>query len=35
MSTSNGKELVGYSKEQVDNWDKKTRVMPAVKSTLR
>ena len=21
MSTSNGKELVGYSKEQVDNWD--------------
>ena len=28
MSTSGGrKELVGYSKEQVDNWDKKTRVM--------
>ena len=27
MSTSNGKkELVGYSKEQVDNWDNKTRV---------
>ena len=31
MSTSNGKELVGYSKEQVDNWDKKTRVMPGKK----
>ena len=27
MSTSNGKkELVGYSKEQVDNWDNKTKV---------
>ena len=27
MSTSGGKkELVGYSKEQVDNWDSKTRV---------
>ena len=27
MSTRNGqKELTGYSKEQVDNWDKKTRV---------
>ena len=27
MSTSNGKkELVGYSKEQVDNWDSKTKV---------
>ena len=26
MSTSNGKELVGYSKEQVDNWDKKTKI---------
>ena len=27
MSTSNGtKELTGYSKEQVDNWDNKTKV---------
>jgi hypothetical protein len=26
MSTSGGKELTGYSKEQVDNWDIKTRV---------
>ena len=27
MSTRNGqKDLTGYSKEQVDNWDKKTRV---------
>ena len=26
MSTSGGKELVGYSKEQVDNWDNKTKV---------
>ena len=26
MSTSGGKELTGYSKEQVDNWDNKTRV---------
>ena len=25
MSTSGGKELTGYSKEQVDNWDNKTR----------
>ena len=31
MSTSGGRELVGYSKEQVDNWDKKTRVMPGKK----
>ena len=32
MSTSYGrKELQGYSKEQVDNWDKKTRVMPGKK----
>ena len=31
MSTSNGKELVGYSKEQVDNWDKNTSVMPGKK----
>ena len=29
-----GKELTGYSKEQVDNWDKKTRVI-TVKSILR
>ena len=26
MSTSGGRELTGYSKEQVDNWDNKTRV---------
>ena len=26
MSTSGGSELTGYSKEQVDNWDNKTRV---------
>ena len=26
MSTRCGKELTGYSKEQVDNWDNKTRV---------
>ena len=26
MSTSGGKELVGYSKEQVDNWDSKTKI---------
>ena len=26
MSSSGGKELTGYSKEQVDNWDNKTRV---------
>ena len=25
-STSGGKELSGYSKEQVDNWDSKTKV---------
>ena len=32
MSTRNGQtELTGYSKEQVDNWDKKTRVMPGKK----
>ena len=32
MSTSNGtKELTGYSKEQVELWDKKTRVMPGKK----
>ena len=28
MSTRNGQtELSGYSKEQVETWDKKTRVM--------
>ena len=26
MSTSYGRELTGYSKEQVDNWDNKTKV---------
>ena len=26
MSTSNGKELTGYSKEQVEQWDNKTKV---------
>ena len=26
MSTSGGKELTGYSKEQVDNWDSKTKI---------
>ena len=26
MSTSGGKELTGYSKEQVDLWDNKTKV---------
>ena len=26
MSTSGGRELTGYSKEQVDNWDSKTKV---------
>ena len=26
MSTSGGKELSGYSKEQVDSWDNKTKV---------
>ena len=26
MSTSGGKELTGYSKEQVDNWDNKTKI---------
>ena len=32
MSTSNGtKELTGYSKEQVETWDSKTRVMPGKK----
>ena len=29
MSTSNGtKELTGYSKEQVELWDNKTKIMP-------
>ena len=32
MSTSGGrKELTGYSKEQVETWDSKTRVMPGKK----
>ena len=32
MSTSNGtKELTGYSKEQVETWDNKTKVMPGKK----
>ena len=31
MSTMGGKELTGYSKEQVDNWDKKTRVITGKK----
>ena len=32
MSTRNGQtELSGYSKEQVETWDKKTRVMPGKK----
>ena len=32
MSTHNGqKELSGYSKEQVDNWDSKTSVRPGKK----
>ena len=26
MLTSGGKELTGYSKEQVDNWDNKTKI---------
>ena len=26
MSTSGGKELTGYYKEQVDNWDNKTKI---------
>ena len=26
MSTIGGRELTGYSKEQVDNWDNKTKV---------
>jgi len=30
-STSGGKELSGYSKEQVDNWDNKTSVRPGKK----
>ena len=32
MSTRTGQtELSGYSKEQVETWDKKTRVMPGKK----
>ena len=30
-STMGGKELTGYSKEQVDNWDSKTSVRPGKK----
>jgi hypothetical protein len=30
-STMGGKELSGYSKEQVDNWDNKTSVRPGKK----
>ena len=30
-STLGGKELSGYSKEQVDNWDSKTSVRPGKK----
>jgi len=31
MSTSGGKELTGYSKEQVDNWDNNTKVFEGKK----
>ena len=31
MSTSGGKELTGYSKEQVDNWDHNTTIFPGKK----
>ena len=31
MSTSGGRELTGYSKEQVELWDSKTKVMPGKK----
>ena len=32
MSTRNGQtELTGYSKEQVETWDNKTKVMPGKK----
>ena len=31
MSTMGGKELTGYSKEQVDDWDNKIKVMPGKK----
>ena len=31
MSTSGGKELTGYSKEQVDNWDSKISIRPGKK----
>ena len=34
MSTSGGKELSGYSKEQVDSWEIKQKLC-LVKSTLR
>ena len=31
MSTMGGKELSGYSKEQVELWDNKTKIMPGKK----
>ena len=31
MSTSGGKELTGYSKDQVEKWDSNTKVMPGKK----
>jgi hypothetical protein len=31
MSTSGGKELAGYSKEQVEQWDNKTKVVQGKK----
>ena len=31
MSTSGGRELTGYSKEQVKLWDSKTKVIPGKK----
>jgi hypothetical protein len=31
MSTIGGKELTGYSKEQVDNWDSKISIRPGKK----
>jgi hypothetical protein len=31
MSTSGGKELTGYSKEQVEQWDNKTKVVQGKK----
>ena len=31
MSTSGGRELTGYSKEQVDSWDHNTTIFPGKK----